>query len=225
MLACIAVAAALVGWRFLSSRRPDAKAVAAAQDEVYETVARDFVTRTDGHSGTGRLVFDKSVLTGVIPAAESGQACKDSIRKVLQREREKPPFDTLADKAYRLIVDGYVEHLLRADTIRDFTEKACIGGRLSETFHTDLPRTFISPGNVNFGEVWPKRQSETFAQRFPGANGIISFSHVGFDSGLDQALVSTSFVCGYLCAEGTVYILQKRRGHWKVVSKVLVWIS
>jgi hypothetical protein len=57
---------------------------------------------------------------------------------------------------------------------------------------------------------------------FPGAPGLISFSHVGFDSTLREATVSTAFVCGRLCGTGSRYVLKKIRGHWEVVNKWVV---
>jgi hypothetical protein len=70
-----------------------------------------------------------------------------------------------------------------------------------------------------------KNGPPAFEKLFPRAGGIISFSRVGFDSGLDEAIVSASYVCGGLCGEGWSYILKKRQGEWEVASKRMVWVS
>lgn len=86
-------------------------------------------------------------------------------------------------------------------------------------------RTFIAVDRVHFRD-WPfkKDDATSFEQLFPGASGIISFSHVGFDSTLDEAVVSTS-ICGGLCGPGQSYFLKKKRGRWEVAAKSSVWVS
>lgn len=118
---------------------------------------------------------------------------------------------------------------MRGETVGDFTQKYCTGGprgHLPETFHTDLPRTFIDVNSVYF-DLAPNQKNvpKSFKQLFPGAAGIISFSRVGFDSSLDEAIVSTQFVCGTLCGDGEIYVLHKRRGRWKVAMHWMVWES
>jgi hypothetical protein len=135
-------------------------------------------------------------------------------------------YNSLADKAYRFFSRGEYDSALREDTIESFLERSCTPGPLSQTFHTDLPRTFISEKKAHF-RGWPiqKDESMSFERLYPGASGIISFSHVGFDSTLDEAIVSTGFVCGGLCGTGYRYVLRKKSGRWKVVEWLMVWVS
>jgi hypothetical protein len=129
-------------------------------------------------------------------------------------------------RGYRVLTRSADDRSLRADAIQDFLEKSRTVGRLPQTFHTDLPRTFIEAESVRFN-FWPieKNGPKSFEQLFPGASGIISFSHVGFDSTLHEAIVSTSFVCGVLCGTGSRYVLRKKSGRWEVVNKLIVWVS
>ena len=226
IVACVAIAITLLGWFFyLSKSRPEEKKVSAAQDKVYEAVVRDMVTPTSGQAKLGQLVFDNTVLTELEPGPDI-KSCEETARKRLRLESSKPLYDSLADKVYRLFASSTYDDFLRRNTIQDFLKKSCTAGLLSQTFHTDLPRTFIPPENVHF-EGWPieKDGSTSFEQLFPGAGGIISFSRVGFDSTLDEAIVATSFVCGGLCGSGNRYILRKRHGQWEIVNKLMVWVS
>ena len=207
--ASAAFAIALLSSCSSSKSHPNEKEVTAAEDEVYEAVVRDLVTRNPGQANISQLVLE-------------------SARKRLRFEPNIPPvYDSLADRLYRVLDRVYLalagggddgdDGSLRADTIRDFLEKSCTAGRLSQTFHTDLPRTFVGVENV-YG-------SSSFEQVFPGAAGIISFSHVGFDSTLHEAIVSTAVFCGHLCGMGRRYILRKKRAKWEVVGKLMVWVS
>lgn len=200
--------------------RSNEKQVAAAENEVYEAVVHDM---TSSAKGPSELVFDDALLTELAPGADM-KSCQESARENLRLENNTPPYNSLADKLYRL-VNGRYDYSIRADTIRDFLQKYCTPGRLSQSFHTDLPKTFITARSVHFNDVIVNDESKSFEQLFPGASGIISFSHVGFDSTLHEAIVATSFVCGMLCGSGHRYVLRKITGHWEVVNKWMVWVS
>ena len=214
-------------WLYFSGRRPDEKTVSATEDQVYEAVVRDMVGPAHGQPHISQLVFESKVLTFSSPQADLN-SCKQNVRKQLALGNSKLPYDSLIDKVYRLFAHGY-DDSIRADTIQSFLARACTAGRLSQTFHTDLPRTFVTEDSVpfHFRDLQPIKDdgSKSFDEVFPGASGIISFSHVGFDSTLHEAIVATSFVCGGLCGGGSRYVLRKRSGHWEVVNKWLVWMS
>jgi hypothetical protein len=224
-VACVAVTITLVGQTHLSKSPPDKKTLLANENEVYESVVRDMVTPVHGPSHISQLVFADTVLTNLAPGTDI-ESCKESVRKRERLERTTPPFNTLADKIYRTFSRGWDDGSLRTDTIQDFLEKSCTMGPVSSTFKTDLPRTFAAAESVHFRE-WPTEndKSRPFEEMFPGAPGIISFSHVGFDSTLHEAIVSTAFVCGGLCGSGQRYFLRKMSGKWVVVDKFIVWLS
>ena len=222
-VACAAIAIALLLF-YLSKSRPDERAITAAEDEVYEAVVHAMVTPAHGQAHVDQLVFDDAVLVGFISGGDA-KDCKESVRQQLRFD-DPPPFNTLADKGYRVLTRGWYDGSLRADTIEDFIEKSCTKGPLSRTFHTDFPRVFIDPNSVLFDIVAADRNGlKDFHQTFPKAAGIISLSHVGFDSGLRQAMVSSSFVCGGLCGTGRLYILRKTGGTWEVTSNSITWVS
>jgi len=223
----IAVLLILLCWFYFPTPGGNSQVRAKSQDAVYEALARDIFA--SGQPKPTELVFDENLNAGVDPASGSRPkaACMESVRQSIVGHRYTPTFNTVADKLYRLFHRG-ADDSIRPDTIQDFVKKSCIGGRLSETFHTDLPRAFISPASIAFDFIQSPRGSkspEVFRQAYPGADGIISFSRVGFDSRLDEAMVSTSFVCGGLCGDGHVYVLRKQSGRWSIVTAWLEWIS
>ena len=222
----------LLCW-FASSRfRGGDRKITSAEDEVYEAVVRDMIAPSPGRSGATELVFDDTLIgdigSGVAPPA-SGD-CTRRLREQIQGEivHHAPGFDAFADKAYRLVSYGWYDVSPPASAVQDFADKACAGHRdqLPQTFHTDLHRTLIKADAVHFAG-WPveKDGEKPFKELFPGAAGIISFSHVGFDSGRRAAIVSTAFFCGGLCGSGSRYILRKGWGRWQVINKWIVWVS
>jgi hypothetical protein len=201
--------------------RPSQKQIASAEDGVYEAVIRH-ITTADGPLRISQIVFDDTLMTYLEPE-ENLESCKTNTRKYFSLEIGPPPYDSLADRAYRFFTGSDYAGPIRADTIQNFLERACTSGPLSRTFHTDLPRTFIPPKSIHFEDVRALNdESKSFEQQYPGASGIISFSHAGFDSTLDEAIVASAFVCGGLCGGQFRYVLRKKSGRWEVVNGLMV---
>ena len=223
--ACVAVAITLLWCSYLPKSHPDEKTAPAAQDEVYEAVVREMTAPEHGQARISQLVFGDALLvnegTGIGP-----EGCKEAVRGRLPLASDTLPYDSWFDKAYRFVTRGWGDGSVGAEAMEDYVRKLCITGHLSRTFRTDLPRTFISGESVHF-EGWPieKNGPPSFERLFPGAGGIISFSRVGFNSALDEAVVSTSFVCGGLCGLGWRHFLKKRRGRWQITDASRVWVS
>lgn len=223
------VAGVIVALRFYPSKpHPDANAAVTAEDQVYEAVVREMVAPMREQHRVSQLVFDDRLMTNALNGTEPN-SCRQRARDSLRLgSNTPPPYNSLADKIYRYVTSGadVADVELRADTVDDFVEKSCIAGRLPQTFHTDLPRTFIPSRSVHFaGWIFQKDGSKSFEQLFPGARGIISLSPVGFDERMDQAIVSTSYVCGGVCGNGSVYVLTKRWGRWEVAKQWGRWTS
>lgn len=217
LAACVVIVLIGICWFVLRTPQTDPTAIAAAQDEVYSAVVRDMIAH--GQTGTAELVFGKNVWTGLMRGTDL-KSCNEEAQRDLRLGTSPPPYNSFADKLYRIVTQGYDNYFVRADTGRDFVQKYCTSGRLSETFHTDLPRAFADPETVYMDALPFHRDGlKSFGEVFPGARGIIWFSYVGFDRKLDQAIVFATFSCDGLCGGSWIYVLRKRRGHWKVVSE------
>lgn len=220
-MASAALAIALLCACNSSKAHRNEKEMASAEDEIYEAVLHHMAARPQ----ETELVFDDIALTEPEPEGDV-ESCKQQTRKDFSLEVCPPLYNSLVDKAYRFFTRGDYDGPIRADTIQSFLERSCASGHLSQTFHTDLPRTFIGAQNIHFDyEIVGKNGPKSFEQLYPGANGIISFSHVGFNSKIDEAIVSTRVVCGFLCGAGYRYILRKKSGRWEVVNGLMVWVS
>lgn len=149
----IAMLLILVCWLFLPGLRRNSQARAKNQDAVYEAVVREVFA--SGQPKPTQLVFDENLQSGDAPWSGSSTACMESVRQDVSQHRYTPMFNTLADKVYRSFAHGAGDYSIRADTVEDFVKESCIGGHLSQTFRTDLPRVYISPASVSFKQVYP----------------------------------------------------------------------
>lgn len=63
-----------------------------------------------------------------------------------------------------------------------------------------------------------------FFKKYP-RQGIITFSRVGLNKDMRQALVYTSIQSGGKSGEGYYILLNKENGNWTIKNKVEVWVS
>ncbi|HEY6331136.1 MAG TPA: hypothetical protein VI756_17545 [Blastocatellia bacterium] len=61
--------------------------------------------------------------------------------------------------------------------------------------------------------------------KYPGIGGIFTFSRVGFNHEMNQALVYAGWSCGPLCGHGDFFFLEKHAGAWTIKKQYSLWIS
>ena len=66
---------------------------------------------------------------------------------------------------------------------------------------------------------------QSLVEKYPGSNGYLMFSHVGFNKSLDRAVIYGGRVAGPLRGSGSYYLLEKQNGIWLIKEETMVWIS
>lgn len=106
--------------------------------------------------------------------------------------------------------------------------------RLSErplrTSDLPLPRPRRTVTDAELKEIFEGRRVEGWAEfyrRYPRQRGWFRFSPVAFSAVGESALVYFEFLCGWLCAEGTVAWIDQpvRGGPWVVRKLITLWVS
>jgi hypothetical protein len=76
-------------------------------------------------------------------------------------------------------------------------------------------------------ELLPEQQlvkPESIEERFPAHAGYVTFSRVGFNRDLSQALFYTEHICG-LCGGGGYVLMERGFGQWRVKACLSTWVS
>ena len=109
-------------------------------------------------------------------------------------------------------------------TIDSFVERNTQSSQLSPAMQLGVEYVLLSEerlaeisSQVNWHEV--------LQERFPGSNGYLIFSRVGFNQSLDQAVIYVGQVAGPLMGAGYYYLLEKQAGEWIIKEETMVWIS
>ena len=86
---------------------------------------------------------------------------------------------------------------------------------------SEIYEVFSVNQKTETGDDW-----EEFYGRCPNSPGILSYSRVGFNSNLNQALVEEGYdFPGMLAGRGYLLLLEKSNGTWNVTSSMMTWIS
>src|SRR5579859_7207364 len=165
---------------------PTAQEIARAEDEVYEAVVRDMLPKTSNETRGIQLVFQDRLTVGDFPSDDLG-SCQGASTKWVQVADEPPPFDTATDGMHRLPTSGVYRTTPGPEVMESYLRVRCVGGRISRSFHTDYPKSFIGNDDLRSGDpLGPIAGDSEFARIFPGATGIIGLSHAGFNKRLDE---------------------------------------
>lgn len=123
----------------------------------------------------------------------------------------------------------YLEQLapLSVETLEDYVSRNEQALALEKKFNLKTKYQIVPYVNVKnlFSNFDLDAAWKTFYSRYPASGGYIRLSRVGFNKAKDQALVSTAWMCNTLCGEGNYVLLSKQQGSWKVLKKVVTWVS
>lgn len=67
---------------------------------------------------------------------------------------------------------------------------------------------------------WPQ-----YYKQFPGAQGLLTFSRVGFSADGAQAFFYYRNTCEGLCGSGEYVIMEKDNGRWAIQQEIGMWVS
>lgn len=105
------------------------------------------------------------------------------------------------------------------------------GYRNSNSISRYLPHGLIDDSRVRFVDfddsekIFKLRKIgwTEFRRRFPDANGLITFSSVGFNLAHTQALVGVERQYSGLSSDGMFFVLKKVNGRWMIAREIIAW--
>lgn len=113
---------------------------------------------------------------------------------------------------------------LRAATIRNYHRANETQGELSARFHLPVKYEIVSPERI--GEIVKDlRDVPEFYKQYPGAQGHMWLSRVGFSPDGKQALFYVGNWCGGICGTGSYVVMERHGASWKIAKEVFIWMS
>ncbi|MGI8669022.1 MAG: hypothetical protein ACR2J3_04140 [Aridibacter sp.] len=150
-------------------------------------------------------------------------------RKLLVFEEETTGCNPM--KVYELFKETENQALnkfadLSNETLHNFQNKRKHCDFLKSDFDVSIKYVFVNKKEIdhlitqNNNPFW-----DEFFAKYPNSGSLISFSKIGFNREMTQALVYTEFGCGSLCAEGDFVLLRKKNNTWIVENKMPIWAA
>lgn len=112
---------------------------------------------------------------------------------------------------------------LRPKTIADFKGKSSLCRTLDAKFNSSVKLISKQERRIIFSGKDMSKAWTAFNKKFPGANGYVIVSNVGFNEDRTQALVDISNKCGDKCGAEQFVLLTKINGSWSVIGMNVVW--
>ena len=132
----------------------------------------------------------------------------------------------LSDDPPQQIIDNFKAGLpaISKATIDSFVERNAQPSQLSPGMQLGVEYVLLSEDELAEISSQPNWH-EVLREKYPGSEGYIIFSRVGFNRTLDQALLYAGEVAGPLMGAGYYYLLEKQSGEWIIKEQIMVWIS
>ena len=109
------------------------------------------------------------------------------------------------------------------DTVASLKERNKSPHPLYHSFNLPISYMLVEAKEVE--QVWKERRWKEFYEKYPASGGFISFSRVGFNREMNEALVYFEHWCGRVCGSGFYLVLKKDEVGWKVAKMDRAWIS
>ena len=111
------------------------------------------------------------------------------------------------------------------DILRDFKAKNEKPSGLERRFALSAEYAFISKQELE--SIFSKNASgwDGFYAKYPGSQGILTLSRVGFNEAKDRAVLYAGNQSHWVAGEGNVVLMKKMAGRWTVQGEGMMWIS
>jgi hypothetical protein len=146
------------------------------------------------------------------------------VQRIVIQDRTSVSYLHLEEERMRdYLKDSFPE--AGAELFADFFSRNEASVSLVRNFDVEVPVILISKEEITKffgagGDGW-----NGFHQAYPGAQGILQLSRVGFNAAVNQALIYAGNQSDDLAGAGYVYLMEKRDGIWSMENSIMVWIS
>jgi hypothetical protein len=111
------------------------------------------------------------------------------------------------------------------DILSDFQTKNEKPSVLERRFTLSVRYAFISKQEIE--SIFSDNNSgwDDFYAKYPGSQGILTLSRVGFNEAKDTAVLYAGNQSHWVAGEGNMVLVKKTAGRWTVQGEAMMWIS
>lgn len=114
---------------------------------------------------------------------------------------------------------------IHPSTIDDFVKKNKKRHKIEKKLFIRTKYTLISDKEI--AEIFKDTQGwDRFYKLYPHSQGILTFSRVGFNPNMNQAVLYAGNQAHFFCGKGIlIFLIKNKKGEWIIKNTVLLWIS
>lgn len=113
---------------------------------------------------------------------------------------------------------------LQPTTIEKLREVGTQSAAFRPFFHLPVPYQLVDVKEID--AIFENKGWWTdYYKKYPGSQGYLVLSRIGFSADGSQALFYAENFCGGKCATGTYVVMQRSDTGWKLVKEILIWVS
>jgi hypothetical protein len=113
---------------------------------------------------------------------------------------------------------------LQQATIENLREVGTQSAPLRPSFQLSVPYQLVDEKEID--AIFRNKGWWTdYYKKYPGSQGYLVLSKVGFSADRSQALFYAENRCGGKCATGTYVVMQKSGTSWNLVKEIVIWVS
>ncbi len=144
-------------------------------------------------------------------------------KQVVIRERTSPDIGGDVGEALQRVAEKMAR--VQPATLESYRDRNGQRMPLADRFGLAVPVVLLGEQEMSAifqgtGGGW-----DEFYRRFPGAQGTMELSRVGFNTDMTQALVYVGNQSHYLAGAGFYVLLARENGVWTIQESVMAWIS
>jgi hypothetical protein len=186
-------------------------------------------------AGCGASAATTTSATSATPAQTIATADEYDIYSALISGYSNPLIiieDTTANPDSGLFVPGDAVNTMKGqwpqlgkDILRDFEQKNENPSLLQRRFTLGAKYVLVSRREIesiflNNGDGW-----DDFYTKYPGSQGILTLSRVGFNEAKDTAVLYSGSQSNWLNGHGSMVLMKKVAGRWTVLDGATMWVS
>ena len=132
---------------------------------------------------------------------------------------QRIPWDKTAESLHKK------DPALQSSTLETFRKVNTQEALLRRSLHPAIDYELVSSAQLEpifckHCGFWP-----AFYKQFPGSQGLLTFSRVGFSADGTQAFFYYSNRCEGLCGTGEYVIMERHDGRWAIQQEIGMWVS
>ena len=109
-------------------------------------------------------------------------------------------------------------------TLKSFRDACSQPATFRRNFRLPVPYQLVDKATIDTILHQPGWWTDYYT-KYPGSQGFIELSRVGFAPDGRQAVFYAANYCGGTCGTGTYVVMRKLNSSWRVANEVLMWVS